>query len=136
MGLFGIQNNPYELIDTIDGITFLKVDEFKEKIGVNIDDERRILSLILYVMKNLCFQTGDTYLNFDLIFRAFKNVYEQDISNESLEFYLVQLNSMGKIIIEEDKYMSGEVYQFIGKKFTKKSDKNYKNFSDDWQEIF
>lgn len=32
--------------------------------------------------------------------------------------------------------MSGEVYQFIGKKFTKKADKNYKNFSDDWREIF
>ena len=38
--------------------------------------------------------------------------------------------------IEEDKYMSGEVYQFIGKKFTIKADKNYKNFSDDWREIF
>ena len=107
-----IQNNPYELIDTIDGITFLKVDEFKEKIGINIDDERRVLSLILYVMKNLCFQTGDTYLNFDLIFRAFKNVYEQDISNESLEFYLVQLNSMGKIIIEEDKYILMDYYKY------------------------
>lgn len=34
--------------------------------------------------------------------------------------------------IEKDKYMSGEVYQFIGKKIYKKADKNYKNFSDDW----
>ena len=41
--------------------------------------------------------------------------------------------------IEEDKYMSGEVYQFIGKKFTKKLIKIIKTFpmigekfSDDW----
>lgn len=32
--------------------------------------------------------------------------------------------------------MSGEVYQFIGKKIYKKVNKNYKNFSDDWREIF
>lgn len=32
--------------------------------------------------------------------------------------------------------MSGKVYQFIGKKIYKKADKNYKNFSDDWREIF
>ena len=41
--------------------------------------------------------------------------------------------------IEEDKYMSGEVYQFIGKKFTKNLIKIIKTFpmigekfSDDW----
>lgn len=32
--------------------------------------------------------------------------------------------------------MNGKVYQCIGKKFTIKADKNYKNFSDDWREIF
>lgn len=107
-----IQNNPYELIDTIDGISFSKIDELKEKLGIDKNDERRILSLILYVMKNLCFQTGDTYLNFDLIYNAFKSIYEEEITTESFEFYIIQLNSMGKIIIEEDKYILMDYYKY------------------------
>ncbi len=107
-----IENNPYELIDTIDGITFSKIDELRKKINIDENDERRILALILYVMKNLCFQTGDTYLNLDLIYSAFKSVYEQEISKENLTFYLIQLNSMGKIIIEDDKYSLLNYYKY------------------------
>lgn len=106
-----IQNNPYELIDTIDGITFLKIDELKNKINIASNDERRILALIIHVMKNLCFQTGDTYLELSLIYNAVNLVYEDGLSEENLNFYLIQLNSMGKIIIEEDKYILLEYYK-------------------------
>lgn len=100
-----IENNPYELIDTIDGITFNKIDELRSKTKVLVDDERRVLALIIYVMKELCFQTGDTYLEFDIINNAVNQVYKEGISTEKLSYYLIELNSMGKIIIEEDKYI-------------------------------
>ena len=107
-----IKNNPYELIDTVDGINFLKIDELRSKIGIDANDEKRILALILYVMKNLCFQTGDTYLNLDLIYNAVASNYDEEITKENLTYYLIQLNSMGKIIIDSDKYILIDYYKF------------------------
>lgn len=106
-----IKNNPYELVDTIDCINFSKIDIIREKFDIKENDERRILALIIHVMKNLCFQTGDTYLDFDLIKNAINLVCDELINSENLNFYLIQLNSLGKIIIESDKYILQEYYK-------------------------
>ena len=106
-----IKNNPYELIDTIDSISFSKIDSIRQKLDVNETDDRRILALIIHVMKNLCFQTGDTYLEFGLINNAINLVYEGIMTEETLSFYLIQLNSLGKIIIEDEKYILYEYYK-------------------------
>ncbi len=106
-----IENNPYELIDTIDGITFLKIDELRSKTKILENDERRLLALILYVMQNLCFQTGDTYLSFDLIKTGVNVIYQDKMSDDALSYYLIELNSLGKIIIENDKYILYNYYK-------------------------
>lgn len=105
------QNNPYELIDTIDTVTFNKIDELRNKINIEKNDERRILALIIYVMKTACFNTGDTYLNFDTIHNVIKSVYEEEIGDEKLNYYLIELNSLGKIIIKDDKFILYEYYK-------------------------
>lgn len=106
-----IENNPYELIDTIDGMTFNKIDELRNKTNIEKDDERRILALIIYVMKLACFNTGDTYLNFDTIHNAVRSIYEEEIGDEKLNYYLIELNSLGKIIIMDDKFILYEYYK-------------------------
>ncbi len=105
------QNNPYELIDTIDTVTFNKIDELRNKINIEKNDERRILALIIYVMKMACFNTGDTYLNFDTIHNVIKSVYEEEIGDEKLNYYLIELNSLGKLIIKDDKFILYEYYK-------------------------
>ena len=107
-----IESNPYELIDTIDTINFNKIDSLRNKTNIKIDDERRIFALIIHVIKMVCFNTGDTYLELNTIINAIKNYYEQDISEEKLKFYLMELNQMGKIIIEQDKFMLLEYYKY------------------------
>ena len=107
-----IENNPYELIDTIDGISFNKIDELRNKTNVSIDDERRILALIINVFKVICFGSGDTFLYKDILYNAFSNYYEEEISIEKFDYYLMELNSLGKIIIDNDKYMLSSYYKF------------------------
>lgn len=107
-----INNNPYELIDTIENITFSKIDEIRKKLDIKEDDDRRIKALIIHIIKNLCFQTGDTYLNFELIYQAFNLVLEENISEEKLGYYLLELNSLGKLIIKDDKYILYEYYNY------------------------
>lgn len=106
-----IENNPYELIDTIDGISFLKIDSLKNKLNIKNDDQRRIYALIIYIFKELCFRLGDTYLTFDVIYNYMKTIYEENFSKETLEYYLIELNSLGKIIIIEDRYMLKSYYK-------------------------
>lgn len=104
-----IENNPYELIDTIDTITFNKIDSLRNKTGVKEDDERRLLALIINTMKNACFETGDTYLELSTIYNAVRMVYEE-ITEEKLNYYLMELNSLGKIIIEDNKCILSSYY--------------------------
>lgn len=106
-----IENNPYELIDTVDGITFSKIDSLRSKTKVALNDERRILALIINVIKTVCFTTGDTYLELKTIYNAVKSIYEEEISEEKLNYYLVELNSLGKIIIEENKFILIDYYK-------------------------
>lgn len=106
-----IENNPYELIDTIYGITFTKIDALRNKTKIQKDDERRILALIIYVIKMACFTTGDTYLELNTINNAIKNFSDEEISEEKLNYYLLELNGLGKIIIEDNKFMLSEYYK-------------------------
>lgn len=106
-----VEENPYELIDTIDGITFSKIDELRSKTKVKLNDERRILALIIYVLKTLCFQNGDTYAEIDSLYNAVRSVYEEGLSEEQLEIYLIKLNQMGKIVIDGNRYMLYETFK-------------------------
>lgn len=131
-----IKNNPYELIDTVEGITFLKIDAIRKNTGVEVDDERRVLALITYVIKNTCFQTGDTYLDLNTIHNAVCNFTNVKITQEKLEYYLISLNAMGKIIIQDDKYMLSTYYndeEYISNKvyyMTNKKDVQIKNIEE------
>ena len=105
-----IENNPYELIDTIDTISFNKIDELKSKIDIKLDDERRLLALIIHLIELICFQNGDTYVLFDDIYNAYNSMNEKNITEEELEYYLVTLNKLGKLIIINNKYVLSKTY--------------------------
>ena len=59
--LDNVNNNVYDLIDT-DDMSFIKIDEIALSMGITDTDDRRIKALIVYIMKSLCFNNGDTYL--------------------------------------------------------------------------
>ncbi len=107
-----LENNPYELIDTIDGISFSKIDSLREKINIDINDERRILALIVNIIKTLCFNLGDTYLDIESIYNSINSYYELNLSKEKIDYYLMELNSLGKIVIENNKYMLSDYYEY------------------------
>ena len=106
-----IENNPYELIDTIDSISFVKIDSLRSKTNIDKKDERRILALLIHLFKEVCFTTGDTYLEFETIKNAIRMLEDEEISEDKLNYYLIELNSLGKIIIENDKFMLSEYYK-------------------------
>ena len=103
-----VNNNVYELIDS-DEMSFVKIDEIALSMGINEDDERRVKALIIYIMKGLCFNNGDTYLFLEEISNMLSNYVS--ISSEKLDYLMLKLVKDKKIIIEDKRYYLRKFYE-------------------------
>lgn len=128
-----LEDNIYDLIDTIDEITFSKIDDIRHNLEIPDDDENRIKAGIIYIMKALCFQNGDTYLKKEEIYNPTIKLLNVDIGFESFEYLLTILNKEGKIVIKNENIYLKE--NFLAENnisenvfyLTNKSDTKYKN---------
>ena len=102
-----VNNNIYELIDS-DDMSFTKIDEIAINMGIGEEDDRRIKALIIYVMKNLCFNNGDTYLEEEEI--SFNLSTYVSITPEKFDYLIMQLVREGKIVIEDKRYYLKKFY--------------------------
>ena len=103
-----VNTNIYELIET-DEMPFTKIDEIAIGMGINEEDDRRVKALIIYVMKNLCFNNGDTYLTKEEI--SFNLSSYVSITSEKFDYLILQLVREGKIVIEEKRYYLKHFYE-------------------------
>ena len=105
-----IENNIYRLIDDIEEINFTKVD----LIALNLSEDRfninRIKACIVYVMKELSFMRGDTYLFYGEIYEALSYYLKNDIDSNLYDEAISELDGELKIKIEDDKYYLFEDY--------------------------
>lgn len=102
-----VNNNIYELIDS-DEMSFNKIDEIAINMGIEEDDDRRVKALIIYVMKELCFNKGDTYLFYEDISFNLSNFVS--ITPEKLDYLMIKLVREGKIIIDDKRYYLKKFY--------------------------
>lgn len=105
-----IKDNIYSLIDDIDEITFNKVDEIRKNLDIDDNNKNRVLFGIIYIMKMLCFQSGDTFLSKEDIYNPLTLILNIDITNEEFEYYLDILNKEGKIVIKGNDFYLKELY--------------------------
>lgn len=96
-----IEENPYRLIDDIDGIGFLKADEIAFKLGVDKDDMRRIKAAILYTFEHVAYSNGDLYLDKDELYK-----YTTQTLNLNVDINqgIAALQEEKRLIIEDDRY--------------------------------
>lgn len=106
--LDNVNNNVYDLIDT-DDMSFIKIDEIALSMGITDTDDRRIKALIIYIMKSLCFNNGDTYLLLEEISSTLANYIS--ITSEKLDYLMLKLVKDKKIIIEDKRYYLRKFYE-------------------------
>lgn len=104
-----ISENIYLLIEEMD-FNFKDIDTIALNLGIDEIDDRRIQALIIYIMNDLTFQTGDTYLFYEDIYNEIIK-YNKKIDNEMLEYNILKLNQDNKVIIESDRYYLKEFYE-------------------------
>ena len=100
-----IDQNIYQIIEEIPEISFKSVDEIALKNGYEINDERRILSLIIHIMTNKCFESGDTYLYLEEIHELINF-----ITKDELEYFLNILSKKHRVVIKKEKYYLKSIY--------------------------
>jgi len=57
-----VKNNPYKLIEDIDGIGFTTADKIAVKLGIDLYGEDRIKAGLVYTLKSSCEREGHIYL--------------------------------------------------------------------------
>ncbi len=105
-----LQDNPYQLIEDIDGIGFKTADTLAMKIGIDPMDEHRIQAAIVYSLKEACFQDGSTYQEFERIWFHFHRFIPQ-MSKEDFENCLQDVIDERKIIQDVEKYYPYDLYE-------------------------
>ncbi|MCF7932958.1 MAG: ATP-dependent RecD-like DNA helicase [Acholeplasmataceae bacterium] len=96
-----IEENPYRLIEDIEGIGFLKADQIALKLGFSETDPRRIKAAILFVVEGMVYQNGDTSFSREGIITS---VQDQTRISEDVEPMIDVLVEEGKLIVEGDLY--------------------------------
>ena len=93
-----IKSDPYRLIDIVRGISFKTIDEAALRIGVNQDDEQRIIYGIKYGLLLATYNGHTCVIKNNLL--DFTETLLQ-ISASTISIFINQLKVKGTIVIEE-----------------------------------
>lgn len=104
-----IDENIYQIAYNISDISFLKIDKAGELLGYAKDNEKRIKAAILYVMKKLIYQNGDSFLNKDIIIQNVNKILEIDYDNYEELFKSLADNDY--IVIDGEDYYLEEIWR-------------------------
>jgi exodeoxyribonuclease V alpha subunit len=109
-----IQNNPYKLVEDIEGIGFGRADELGAQLGITGNHPDRIKAACLFTLEQECMHNGHVYMEAEDLLVKVKGLLEDnqhviidflDISTE-----VVKLTEEGKIIGEEQKVYLPSLY--------------------------
>ena len=94
-----IRENPYRLVDDIEGVGFRTADEIAVRVGIRMDSDFRIRSGILYVLLQASTE-GHTYLPEEELTRRTGQLLE--VGEEQIEKQYMDLAIERKIIMKQD----------------------------------
>ena len=105
-----IENDIYRIIDDVEEINFTKVDEIATTLNEDKFNLNRIKACIIYIIKELSFKKGDTYLSYSEIYEGVSFYLKTDIDSTLFDEAISELEGELKIKIEDDKYYLFEDY--------------------------
>lgn len=76
-----VKQNPYKLIDDVDGIGFITADKIAQNLGIDIDSPFRLRAAIIYTLKDTAEKQGNTYLTYDRLKNEAAAILKLDIES-------------------------------------------------------
>ena len=100
-----IEENPYALIEDINGFGFKRADELAMHLEFPPDSQVRITGAIIYKLDEICMQSGNTYVEYDGLADQVSELLSegqvQRIEPDLVKTILDEMSELGKIIITE-----------------------------------
>lgn len=103
-----IKQNPYELMNLIEGFGFLRADKIALKMGIDKQSPVRIQAVILYYLKQITFSNGNTYLEQSYLFSRLTEVLNTEEDVLTWDIYidnLEELKENNKIIVDSENHI-------------------------------
>lgn len=109
-----IQNNPYKLVEDIEGIGFGRADELGYKLGISGNHPARIRAACLYILEMESMQAGHVYVEARELLQSTQRLLEENKRDE-IEFNdiskeVIKLQEEGKIMVEEQRLYLPSLY--------------------------
>lgn len=109
-----IRENPYRLVEEIEGVGFKRADNLAEQVGIQADAPQRIRAAILYELLLHSMNTGDTYVFAEQLLSATLQTLEAsrpfEISPNKVADEIIHLTNEGKIQQEGTKLYENSLY--------------------------
>ncbi len=106
-----IEENPYRLINEVEGFGFKKSDNLALNLGIAPNDIRRIKASLIYTLNYVCYQNGFTYLTKEQLINSAKSLITKvDINEIDFIDALCDLEMSKEIIVEDDRVFDYSLY--------------------------
>ena len=105
-----VKENPYRMVDDVDGIGFKIADTLALKLGFDILDSNRIKAALLYSANMVTYETSSTYTSLDKIIAYFNKII-YDVDEISINYFIDILIKEGKLYKEGDKFYPYKQYE-------------------------
>ncbi|REJ28262.1 ATP-dependent RecD-like DNA helicase [Caldibacillus debilis] len=109
-----IEQNPYRLVEDVEGIGFNRADELGFRLGFQGSHPYRIKAGVLYALETLCLQEGHCFYERESLKQAVKELLEKsrdaEIDSDAIELEMLKLEEEGKIIAEETRVYLPSIY--------------------------
>jgi exodeoxyribonuclease V alpha subunit len=99
-----LQNNPYRLIDDIDGIGFKTADELAISLGIPLYSDTRYISALIHVLKS-GLREGNCFLPFEQLVSIATDLLSSSQHTPDVQF----LNTIIQQLLEKGTLVSGDV---------------------------
>ncbi len=96
-----IKENPYRLIEEVDGIGFATADKLAMKMGYELDHPNRLSAIILSSVLDKCLRRGDSYYDYEtFLMESNKELSEYEVLVDDL---IMDLRKRRLVIVEENR---------------------------------
>ncbi len=107
-----IKENPYRLIDDVEGVGFRRADEIARRIGIASESPERFQAAALYAVKEAALSGGHVFVTAEELKEWVDRLLDDDnpFSREERDRYLSHMVEEGRLFEEEGKYYLPSLY--------------------------
>lgn len=101
-----VKENPYQLINNVNGIGFLRADEIAYKVGIPKDSDMRLKSLIIFILDTIVYDSGNTFMHLNDLYYECKKFLQNENNNvlnrDNYVRFIKELTDEKRIIVDEE----------------------------------